>query len=87
MVPTEPSQSHCNFGGCLLSCKAALPVFSNTIESRDGKTPPGPNVAALGGSLGKPLAADSPTEPKQPAVGVTDGEREKERSHPSHPFV
>ena len=71
----------------MFSCKAALPVFSNTIESWDGETSPGPNVAALGDSLGKPLAADSPTEPKQSAVGVTDDEREKKHSHSSHPFV
>lgn len=33
------------------------------------------------------MAADSPTEPKQPAVVVTDDERERECSHSSHPFV
>lgn len=35
------------------------------------------------------MAADSPTEPKQPAVVVTDDEREREWecSHSSHPFV
>lgn len=33
------------------------------------------------------MAAHSPTEPKQPAVVLTDDERKRECSQASHPFV
>lgn len=61
-VPTLSSQSRYNFGGCYES------------ECREGQSTPGPSVAALEGSIGKHLAADSPLSLSSLLFEVTDGE-------------